>query len=46
VRTTVTTAADVNDVTQVGVLLHGEEPAAFGTPGVAGRKREEAQGPQ
>jgi len=47
VHTMVTTAANVNDVTQAGALLHGEETAAFGDAGYRGvDKREEAQGPQ
>jgi transposase, IS5 family len=38
-------AANVNDVTQAGLLLHGEEETAFaGYQGV--HKRVEAQGPQ
>lgn len=47
VRTMVGTAANVNDVTQAGALLHGEETVAFGDAGYWGvHKREEAQGPQ
>ena len=42
-----TTARNVNDVTQAGALLHGEETAAFGDAGYRGvDKREEAQGPR
>lgn len=41
------TAANVNDVTQAGGLLHGEEAMAFGDAGYRGvHKRPEAQGPQ
>jgi len=40
------TAASVNDVTQAGALLHGEEEAAFGDAGYQGvHKRPEATGP-
>jgi IS5 family transposase len=47
VHSMVTTAANVNDVTQAGALLHGEETDAFGDAGYRGvAKREEAQGPQ
>jgi IS5 family transposase len=47
VHSLVTTAANVNDVTQAGALLHGEEADAFGDAGYRGvAKREEAQGPQ
>ena len=47
VHTVIATAANVNDVTQAGALLHGEETAAFGDAGYRGvHKREEAQGPQ
>ena len=47
VHTMVATAANVNDVTQAGALLHGEEAAAFGDAGYRGvDKREEAQGPK
>jgi len=47
VHSVVGTAANVNDVTQAGVLLHGEEEAAFGDAGYQGvHKRVEAQGPQ
>jgi IS5 family transposase len=46
VHTVVGTAANVNDVTQAGALLHGEETAAFGDAGYRGvDKRQEAQGP-
>src|ERR1700736_3733387 len=46
VHTVVGTAANVNDVTQAGALLHGEETAAFGDAGYRGvNKRQEAQGP-
>ncbi len=44
---TVSTAANVNDVTLAGDLLHGEETNAFGDAGYRGvDKREEAKGPQ
>lgn len=47
VHSVVSTAANVNDVTQAGALLHGEETDAFGDAGYRGvAKREEAQGPQ
>ena len=47
VHSLVSTAANVNDVTQAGKLLHGEETDAFGDAGYRGvDKREEAQGPQ
>jgi IS5 family transposase len=47
VHSMITTAANVNDVTQAGALLHGEETDAFGDAGYRGvAKREEAQGPQ
>jgi IS5 family transposase len=47
VHSLVSTAANVNDVTQAGALLHGEETDAFGDAGYRGvAKREEAQGPQ
>ena len=47
VHTVVGTAANVNDVTQAGALLHGQESVAFGDAGYRGvHKREEAQGPQ
>jgi IS5 family transposase len=46
VHSVVGTAANVNDVTQAGALLHGQETAAFGDAGYRGvDKREEAQGP-
>ena len=46
VHTLVGTAANVNDVTQAGALLHGQETVAFGDAGYRGvDKREEAQGP-
>ena len=41
------TAANVNDVTQAGALLHGDEDDAFCDAGYRGvHKREEAQGPE
>ena len=47
VHTVVSTAANVNDVTQAGALLHGKETDAFGDAGSRGvAKREEAQGPK
>ena len=47
VHTVVGTAANVNDVTQAGALLHGQESVAFGDAGYRGvHKREEAQGPK
>ena len=47
VHTVIGTAANVNDVTQAGALLHGQETTAFGDAGYRGvDKREEAQGPQ
>jgi transposase, IS5 family len=47
VHSVIGTAANVNDVTQAGGLLHGEEEAAFGDAGYRGvHKRPEAQGPQ
>ena len=47
VHSMVTTAANVNDVTQAGNLLHGEEAHAFGDAGYRGvNKREEAKGPE
>ena len=47
VHTVVATAANVNDVTQAGTLLHGEETVAFGDAGYRGvDKRKEAQGPK
>jgi IS5 family transposase len=46
VHSLITTAANVNDVTQAGALLHGQERVAFGDAGYRGEaKREEAQGP-
>jgi IS5 family transposase len=46
VHSVVGTAASVNDVTQAGSLLHGEEEAAFGDAGYQGvHKRPEATGP-
>ena len=46
VHTVIGTAANVNDVTQAGALLHGQETAAFGDAGYRGvGKRPEAQGP-
>ncbi len=46
VHSVVGTAANVNDVTQAGALLHGQETAAFGDAGYRGvGKREEAKGP-
>ena len=40
------TAANVNDVTQAGLLLHGQEEVAFGDAGYQGvHKRPEAAGP-
>jgi len=46
VHAVVGTAANVNDVTQAGALLHGRETVAFGDAGYRGvHKREEAQGP-
>ena len=46
VHTVIGTAANVNDVTQAGALLHGEETAAFADAGYRGvNKRREAQGP-
>jgi transposase, IS5 family len=46
VHTVVGTAANVNDVTQAGALLHGQEEAAFGDAGYQGaHKRPEAAGP-
>jgi transposase, IS5 family len=47
VHSVVGTAANVNDVTQAGALLHGQEEVAFGDAGYRGvDKRAEAQGPQ
>jgi IS5 family transposase len=46
VHSVVGTAANVNDVTQAGALLHGHEDEAFGDAGYQGvHKRIEAQGP-
>ncbi len=46
VHTVIGTAANVNDVTQAGALLHGQEQDAFGDAGYRGvQKRQEAQGP-
>ena len=46
VHSVIGTSANVNDVTQAGGLLHGEELAAFGDAGYRGvHKRPEAQGP-
>ncbi len=46
VHTVVGTAANVNDVTQAGALLHGQEEVAFGDAGYQGvHKRAEAAGP-
>ena len=46
VHSVVGPAASVNDVTQAGSLLHGEEEAAFGDAGYQGvHKRPEAAGP-
>ena len=47
VHSVVGTAANVNDVTQAGALLHGHETTAFGDAGYRGvHKREEAKGPE
>jgi len=47
VHTVVGTAANVNDVTQAGALLHGDEEDAFGDAGYRGvHKRDEALGPR
>jgi IS5 family transposase len=47
VHSVIGTAANVNDVTQAGGLLHGQEKDAFGDAGYRGvSKRPEAQGPQ
>jgi len=35
-HTVIGTAANVDDVTQAGALLHGQEPAAFGDAGYRG----------
>ena len=46
VHTVIGTSANINDVTQAGALLHGQEQDAFGDAGYRGvQKREEAQGP-
>jgi len=46
VHTVIGTAANVNDVTQAGALLHGQEEVAFGDAGYQGvHKRPEAAGP-
>ena len=46
VHTVIGTAANVNDVTQAGALLHGQEDVAFGDAGYQGvHKRPEAEGP-
>jgi IS5 family transposase len=46
VHSVVGTAANVNDVTQAGALLHGQEEVAFGDAGYQGvHKRAEAAGP-
>jgi IS5 family transposase len=45
VHSVVSTAANVNDVTQAGALLHGQESDAFGDAGYRGvSKRPEVQG--
>jgi IS5 family transposase len=47
VHSVVGTDANVNDVTQAGALLHGQETTAFGDAGYRGvHKREEAKGPE
>jgi len=47
VHAVIGTAANVNDVTQAGALLHGDEEVAFGDAGYRGvDKREEARGPR
>jgi len=47
VHSVVATAANVNDVTQAGALLHGQETVAFGDSGYQGvDKRDEAKGPK
>ena len=47
VHSVIGTAANVNDVTQAGALLHGQEEVALGDAGYQGvDKRTEAQGPQ
>jgi transposase, IS5 family len=46
VHTVIATPANVNDVTQAGALLHGDETVAFGDAGYRGvDKRDQAQGP-
>jgi IS5 family transposase len=46
VHSVVGTAANVNDVTKAGALLHGQEEVAFGDAGYQGvHKRPEAAGP-
>lgn len=46
VHSVIGTAANVNDVTQAGALLHGEEEVAYGDAGYRGvHKRPEAAGP-
>ena len=46
VHTVAGTAANVNDLNMAGVLLHGDEQAAFGDAGYQGvHKRPEAKGP-
>ena len=46
VHSVIGTSANVNDATQVGALLHGDETAAFGDAGYRSvDKRQEAQGP-
>lgn len=46
VHTVIGTAANVNDVTQAGALLHVQETSAFGDAGYRGvHKRPEAKGP-
>jgi transposase, IS5 family len=47
VHSLVSAAANVNDVTQAGALLQGDEDNAFGDTGYRGvNKREQAEGPQ
>jgi len=47
VHSVIGTAANVNDVTQAGTLLHGDEEDAFGDAGYRGvHKRDEAAGPR
>lgn len=47
VHTLIGTAANVNDVTQAGALLHGQESSALGDAGYRGvHKRPEAKGPK